>query len=181
MSHSDPSDKHCCSAPRPSLVTLIFAQTCAVALETEAAAGPGAGPRPSQADASHTVWQLPAGKVHPPPWGVWLSAPSRSLPVGVRAGVSAHAGGSAVNQKSTPTETSLNLSPADTRQGTQTVLKKCTLSSHPPRLTLLHLPRVPWPSRHLPGTQSHPAPSLELTSRVTAHILPLSGSPVGYL
>lgn len=74
----------------------------------------------------------------------------------------------------------LNLSPADTRQGTQTVLKKCTLSSHPPR-TLLHLPRVPWPSRHLPGTQSHPAPSLELTSQVTAHILPLSGSPVGYL
>ena len=31
-----------------------------------------------------------------------------------------------------------NLSPGDTRQGTQTVLKKCELSSHPPRM-LLHL------------------------------------------
>lgn len=182
VSHSDPSDKHCCSAPRPNLVTLIFAQTCAVALETGAAAGPGAGlglPKLMPLTLSGNFWQerhtdLPGER------GGWLSAPSRSLPVDVRAGVSAHAGGSAVNQKSTPSQSSLNLSQADTRQGTQTVLKKCTLSSHPPR-TLLHLPRVPRPSWHLPGTQSHPAPSLELASHVPAHILPLSGSPVGYL
>lgn len=91
----------------------MFPQVCAVALETEAATGPGAGSWSSQPDNSHTVGQLLAGKVHPtsPGRGFGLSVPSRSLPLDVRACVSARVGGSAVNQKSTPTQISTESQP----------------------------------------------------------------------
>ena len=159
-SRSDPSDKHCCSLPCPNLVTLMFPQVCAVALETEAATGPGAGWWSSQPDNSHTVGQLPAGKVHPPPQGGVLDFRS---PVEVCLLTLEHVcllvlGAVQLIRKALQLKFQPNLSPAETRQGTQTVLKKCELSSHPPRM-LLHLLRVHWPSQHLPGTQSHPAPS----------------------
>lgn len=149
MSHSDPSNKHCCSPPRPNLITRMLAQICAVALETEAATGPGAGSWPPQPDDAHTVWQLPAGKVHPPPQGgVWTDG-FRSL-VEVCLLTSEHVcllmlGAVQLIRKALQLKVPLNLSPADTRQGAQTVLKKCTLLSHPPRM-LLHLPQVPRPS-----------------------------------
>ena len=114
VSHSDPSNKHCRSPPCPNLITLMFTQVCAVALETEAATGPGAELWPSQPDNSHTVGQLSAGKVHPTSSrkGFGFSVPSRSLPLDIRACVPARVGGSTVNQKSTPTQISTESQPS---------------------------------------------------------------------
>ena len=139
VSHSDPSDKHCRSPPCPNLITLMFAQVCAVALETEAT-GPGAESWPSQPDNSHTVGQLSAGKAHPPPQGGVLDFRSR---VEVCLLTLEHVrllvlGGVQLIRKALQLKFQLNLSPADRRQGTQTMLKKGELSSHPARM-LLHL------------------------------------------